>query len=107
MLDQIIDLRGHILKFESKFRLLIDYPLFKGYYIYTRNRLNNNKFNQSTFTLIILKRKGHKRYYYLKYIPHLKLYILRDLKFIRYEKRYDIKYEWEYRKKRNSKVTKT
>lgn len=91
MAKQIIDLGGNIFKEKPRYRLVIDYPIFKNAkQSLTRDRISGERFNLIHFT--------NDRWYSMKWISHLDMYLLRELEFIRYEEKLDIKYEWRHRK---------
>lgn len=89
-MEYVIDLHGHILKKRSKYKLKFNYPRFKGSNsAYTRDRITKESF-------ILIKRKKH--WYYLTYIAHLRMYFIQTLDYIRYEKKLDIRFEYQYHK---------
>ena len=91
MAKQILDLKGNFFKEKSRYRLVLDYPLFKN----ASYQLTLDRFTDEDFNLIQFK---SGRWYAMYWIQHLDMYLLRELEFIRYEEKYDIRYEWKYRK---------
>lgn len=87
--EKIIDLKGNVFKVNKGYRILYDWPLFPGIYILDMDRVSGK-----SFTLI--KTKG--RYLSLRWSSSLKLYVLQNLTLLKYEERYDQKYEWKYKK---------
>ena len=58
--------------------------------------MTRDRITDKVFTLVKF-RKG-KRWAMITWISHLDMYLVRDLKFIKYEETFDLKYEWKYRK---------
>ena len=89
--QQIIALNGKVFEETSRYRLLPTRPHFKA----SEFSMEKDRISKRPFTLI----KTPNKWYKLTWIPHLDLYLCRKLKYIRYEEKLDIKYEWKYRKK--------
>ena len=92
MTKQIIELGGNIFEATSDFKLKVDCPMYKAsHYCMTRDRVSD-----LPFTLVRFNKE--KRWLMITWVAHLNLYLIRKLKFIRYEETFDLKYEWKYRK---------
>ena len=107
MAQQIIELGGNILEVKSRYRLVLDYPLFiNAQYTLTRDRISGKSF-------ILANIRNGRKWYMMTPVGHLDMYLLRELKFIRYEEIFDIKFEWKHHKelerelKRIKKASKT
>ena len=93
MAQQIIDLLGRVFEETSRYRLYLEFPLYKNAdYTYTRDKVTDNIF-------ILIHKPKTDRYFMMAYQRHLGMYLLRELKYIGYEKSKDIRFEWANRKK--------
>ena len=107
MAQQIIELGGNIFEVKSRYRLVLDYPLFiNAQYTLTRDRISDKSF-------ILANIRNGRKWYMMTPVIHLDMYLLRELKFIRYEEIFDIKFGWKHHKelerelKRIKKASKT
>lgn len=92
MAQQIIELKGNIFKVGSGYKLTLNLPKFNyANYTFTKDQITGDG-----FTLINLYRRN--KWYSIRYVPHLQMYLMVDLKFIRYEETLDIRKEWKYGK---------
>lgn len=92
MTKQIIELGGNILEATSDYKLKVDCPMYKAsHYCMTRDRVSDLPFTLVRFN-------NGKRWLMITWVAHLNLYLIRKLKFIRYEETFDLKYECKYRK---------
>ena len=79
MTKQIIELGGNIFEATSDYKLKVDCPMYKAsHYCMTRDRVSDLPFTLVRFN-------NGKRWLMITWVAHLNLYLIRKLKFIRYE----------------------
>lgn len=90
--QQIVELKGNIFEVGLGYKLTLTFPQFN----YANYSLTKDRITGDNFTLIRMYKRN--KWYTIRYISHLKMYLMVELKFVRYEETLDIRKEWKYGK---------
>mgnify|MGYP001739604404 FL=1 len=93
--NKIIDLLGNIFEVIPGFKFSLGLPqlLFKEN---IKTSFNRDRISDKEITIV----NKRDKWYCIEYVSHLDGYIIRNLKYIRYEEIVDIRFEWKHKDKK-------